>query len=68
MEVDDFLATCRILTEAQIVDNVGGISEEEVAEEHTDVSKVTKKEEEKAAELLTYFLRGMLTMRASQLL
>ncbi|GBM91274.1 hypothetical protein AVEN_7710-1 [Araneus ventricosus] len=53
LQVDDTLATYGTLTDAEIVDNVRGISEDE---EHVDAPKVTIKETEKALELLTNFL------------
>ncbi|GBL78721.1 hypothetical protein AVEN_65278-1 [Araneus ventricosus] len=55
LQVDDPLATCGTLTDAEIVDNVRGVSEDE---EHTDAPKVTTKEAEKAVELLTTFLES----------
>ncbi|GBN23654.1 hypothetical protein AVEN_61434-1 [Araneus ventricosus] len=65
LQVDDSLATCRTLTDAEIVDNVRGVSEDEVDEEHTDAPKVRTKETEKAAELLSTFLEAT---RDSQIL
>ncbi|GBL96992.1 Tigger transposable element-derived protein 4 [Araneus ventricosus] len=56
--LDDPLATCGTLTDAEIIDNVRGISEDEEAEEHTDAPKVIAKEAEKAVELLTTFLES----------
>ncbi|GBM99603.1 hypothetical protein AVEN_11411-1, partial [Araneus ventricosus] len=56
--LDDSLATCRTLTDAEIIDNVRGISEDEEAEEHTDEPKVIAKEAEKAVELFTTFLES----------
>ncbi|GBM71600.1 hypothetical protein AVEN_259461-1 [Araneus ventricosus] len=56
LQVDDSLATCGILTDAEIVDSVRGVSED--AEEHNDAHTVTTKEAEKAIELLTTFLES----------
>lgn len=60
LQVDDSLATCGTLTDTEIVENVKGASEdeEEEAEEHIDVARVTAKEAEKAVELLTTFLES----------
>ncbi|GBM81825.1 hypothetical protein AVEN_126699-1 [Araneus ventricosus] len=54
-QVDDPLATCGTLTDAEIVDNVRGVSE--AKEHHTNAPKVTK-EAEKTVELFTTFLES----------
>nr|XP_042907817.1 tigger transposable element-derived protein 6-like [Parasteatoda tepidariorum] len=58
LQVDNCLAMCGTLTDAEIIDNVRGISdEEEEAEDHIDELKVSAKEAEKAVEILqTFFL------------
>lgn len=58
ISVDDFLATYRSFTEAKIVDSVRSISEDDAAEENTDVPKVTTREAKNTVEILTTFLES----------
>ncbi|GBL72600.1 hypothetical protein AVEN_127864-1 [Araneus ventricosus] len=54
LRVDDSLAICGTLTDAEIIDSVRGVSEDEEAEDHTAAPKVTTKEAEKAEKVRSY--------------
>lgn len=55
LQVEDFLAAGRTLTDAEIIDNIRGTSEDENAEEHTEAIKVTAKGAEKVVVSLSVF-------------
>lgn len=61
---------CATLTDADIVDNMIDVSEDEEAERHTYDAKVRTKEAEKAVQPLTVFLnlRKMLDTKYLELL